>query len=51
MLLIERGLRIELKGKATIDFAPSGLHCDIKVPLGDACWAGRARASGLRIFV
>jgi len=32
-ILIERGLSLELEGKAELDFAPSGLVCTIEIPL------------------
>jgi PAS domain S-box-containing protein len=32
--LIERGLAHELDGTVTLDFAPSGLRCEIDLPLG-----------------
>jgi PAS domain S-box-containing protein len=33
MRLIERGVEGELGGKAVVDFAPSGLRCEINIPL------------------
>jgi two-component sensor histidine kinase len=32
-VLIERGLSLELGGKAELDFHPSGLVCSIEIPL------------------
>jgi len=31
--LLERGIETELGGKALIDFAPTGLRCEIDIPL------------------
>jgi two-component sensor histidine kinase len=35
-LLVERGVAAELHGKATIDYAPAGVLCEIKIPLRHA---------------
>jgi two-component sensor histidine kinase len=36
MRLIQRGIELELQGRTLIDFAASGLRCEIEVPLADA---------------
>ena len=40
-IVIERGLSLELDAKVRIDLAPSGLVCDIEIPLDAAGAAGR----------
>jgi PAS domain S-box-containing protein len=32
-LLVERGVAVELRGKATIDFALAGVRCELEIPL------------------
>jgi two-component sensor histidine kinase len=32
-LLVERGVTVELRGKATIDFALAGVRCELEIPL------------------
>jgi two-component sensor histidine kinase len=32
-IMIERGLSLEVEGKAELDFAPGGLVCTIEIPL------------------
>ncbi len=32
-LLVERGVAAELHGKATIDYAPAGVRCELEIPL------------------
>jgi two-component sensor histidine kinase len=34
--LIERGIKSELQGEASLSFMPAGLACRIEVPLSDA---------------
>jgi PAS domain S-box-containing protein len=42
--LIERSVAGDLDGRATLDFAPSGVRCAIEIPLGSAA-VGRQQAS------
>jgi two-component sensor histidine kinase len=40
-LLLERALAADLRGEVSLDFAESGLRCDIVVPLDTAkCYGG-----------